>query len=243
MTRPQINFETAAGGLRARTVAGIAQIPAAAWDACAVPDAATFNPFVTHAFLKALEDAKTVGGHSGWIPRHVVIEDGADSVVAVAPCYVKVHSQGEYIFDYAWADAYQRAGGRYYPKLQVAVPFTPVPGPRLLVRPGPAQAAVEGALAGVLIELATKLGLSSLHLTFLDGTTAERLSSQGFLTRTGQQFHWHNQGYATFEEFLATFASRKRKGVRKEREQALAGGIEIELITGAEITEAHWDAI
>jgi hypothetical protein len=220
----------------------LTDVPAAAWDACAVPDAATANPFVSHAFLAALETAKTVGPRTGWSPFHVLLEADGE-LVAAAPCYVKSHSQGEYVFDYGWADAYERAGGRYYPKLQVAVPFSPVPGPRLLVRPGPDADAHGAALAAALAEIAAGAGVSSLHVTFLDRPTAERLGTCGYLVRTGQQFHWANGGYRTFDDFLATFASRKRKAVRKEREQALSNGITIEHVTGAAITEAHWDAM
>ena len=213
-----------------------------AWDACANPDPARYNPFVSFAFLKALEDAGTVGGRSGWMPRHLVLEDEAGSVAGVAPAYVKTHSQGEFVFDHGWAEAYMQAGGRYYPKLQMAVPFTPVPGPRLLVKPGPRAVADEQVLAAAAIELASQAGLSSVHITFLDMETQARLLPLGFLARTGQQFHWQNQGYATFENFLEAFASRKRKSVRKERAEALSAGIEIEHISGSGITEAHWDA-
>jgi predicted N-acyltransferase len=226
-----------------KIVPSIADIDAGQWDACANPDAATFNPFVSHAFLKALEDAKTLGRGSGWLPRHLVVEDEHGAIVAAAPAYVKSHSQGEYVFDHSWADAYAQAGGRYYPKLQIAVPFTPVPGPRLLVKPGPRAYADEQVLAAAAIEVARQGGLSSVHLTFLAAETATRLRSLGFLLRTGQQFHWQNHGYRSFDDFLATFASRKRKAVRKERETALAEGIEIEHVTGAAITDAHWDAM
>jgi uncharacterized protein len=225
-----------------KLVPGIGLLDAAAWDACANANAATYNPFVAHAFLKALEDAGCVGEGTGWLPRHLALEDADGSVAAVAPCYVKGHSQGEYVFDHGWADAYGQAGGRYYPKLLMAVPFTPVPGPRLLVRPGADAAANEQLLAGAAIEVARQNGLSSVHVTFLDKDAQQRLAGLGFLARTGQQFHWHNQGYKTFDDFLSTFASRKRKSVRKERIEALAPGIEIEQITGRSITEAHWDA-
>jgi uncharacterized protein len=225
-----------------KLVPSLSEIDAAAWDACANPDAAVFNPFVAHAFLKALEDAGTVGQGTGWLPRHLVLEDADGSVAAVAPCYVKGHSQGEYVFDHGWADAYAQAGGRYYPKLQMAVPFTPVPGPRLLVKPGATAAANEQVLAAAAIEVARQNGLSSVHLTFVDKDAQTRLGGLGFLARSGQQFHWHNQGYTGFDDFLATFASRKRKSVRKERLEALSPGIEIEHITGRAITEAHWDA-
>jgi uncharacterized protein len=233
----------AADDIVARSVTSLESVDSGAWDACAMSDAARANPFVSYAFLRALEESGCVGGRSGWGPQYVLVEDGAGALVAAAPCYVKAHSQGEYVFDHAWADAYMRAGGRYYPKLQVAVPFSPVPGPRLLVRPGPDQDAHEVHLAAALAGLTSEFKLSSLHVTFLDKDAAERLAALGYLVRTGQQFHWHNAGFAVFDDFLATFASRKRKGVRKEREQALAGGIEIRHIAGGDITEAHWDAM
>jgi predicted N-acyltransferase len=226
-----------------KLVPGIGSIDALAWDACATPAGAPRNPFVCHAFLKALEDAGCVGQGTGWMPRHLVLEDEAGTVSGVAPCYVKGDSQGEFVFDHAWAQAYAQAGGRYYPKLQIAVPFTPVPGPRLMVRPGPTAIADEQLLATAAIEVARQNGLSSVHLTFLDSGAQSRLAALGFLARTGQQFHWRNEGYETFEGFLATFASRKRKSVRKERLDALSPGIEIEQLTGRDITEAHWDAL
>jgi uncharacterized protein len=224
-------------------VSSIAEIDAAAWDACANPDAARFNPFVAHAFLLALEKSGCVGDGTGWLPNYLVLTNEMGVISGVAPTYVKTHSQGEYVFDHAWAEAYAQAGGRYYPKLQVAVPFTPVPGPRLLVRPGPTVFADEQVLAAATIELSRQNGLSSVHLTFLDRDAQLRLASLGFLARTGQQFHWQNASYASFEAFLDTFASRKRKAVRKERAEALSGGIEIVRLTGADITEAHWDAM
>jgi len=154
-------------------VPSIAEIDAAQWDACANPDPATFNPFVSHAFLKALETSRTVGRTTGWLPRHLVLEDENGKVAAAAPAYVKSHSQGEYVFDHTWAEAYVQAGGRYYPKLQIAVPFTPVPGPRLLVKPGPKAIADEELLASAAIEVARQGGLSSIHLTFLAADTSE----------------------------------------------------------------------
>lgn len=225
-----------------KVVPALRDVPAAAWDAVANPDAAYFNPFLAHAFLASLEETGCVGRGTGWTPRHLVIEDEAGGIMAAAPCYLKSHSQGEYVFDHAWADAYMRAGGRYYPKLQIAVPFTPVPGPRLLVKSGPQAAANEQALAAAAIELAAQSGLSSVHMTFLEGSVQERLAPLGFLKRTGQQFHWRNDGYASFEAFLQSLASRKRKAVRKERTEAVSPGIIIEHVTGRDITEAHWDA-
>ena len=221
----------------------LATVDAAQWDAIANPDRARFNPFVAHAFLKALEDGKCVGPGTGWLPRHLLIEDAQGRLAAAAPAYLKTHSQGEYVFDHGWADAFERVGGRYYPKLQIAVPFTPVPGPRLLVAPGPAAAHYEDLLAAGAIALAEQAGLSSVHVTFAERDAAARLAPSGFLQRTGQQFHWQNQGFSSFDAFLDTFASRKRKGVRKERTEARAGGLTIEWIEGREIREAHWDAM
>jgi predicted N-acyltransferase len=224
-------------------VSSIAAVDAAQWDRCANPDPLTFNPFVSHAFLKALEDSRSTGRGSGWLPRHLVLEDEAGEIAAAAPAYIKLHSQGEYVFDHGWAEAYEEAGGRYYPKLQIAVPFTPVPGPRLLVKPGPRAYADEQLLAAAAIEVARQGGLSSVHLTFLSADAAARLRALGFLTRIGQQFHWQNRGYGSFDDFLATLASRKRKSIRKEREAAVAPGSEIEHVTSSAITEAHWDAM
>jgi hypothetical protein len=223
-------------------VPGIAGIPAAAWDVCANPDPAVLNPFIGHGFLKALEDAGAVGGRSGWTPRHLVLKDASQAIVGCAPCYLKSHSQGEYVFDRSWAEAYERAGGRYYPKLQIAVPFTPVPGRRLLVRPGPDAAANEARLAEAAVQLVARNDLSGLHITFASAGEWERLGSRGFLQRTDQQFHWSNAGYATFDDFLASLASRKRKAVRKERVEAVETGLTIEWLRGSAITEAHWDA-
>jgi predicted N-acyltransferase len=225
-----------------RVLPSIGEVAAGDWDACAAPEAATLNPFVTHAFLKALEDARTVGGRSGWMPQHLVLDDGKGGVAGVTPAYIKYHSQGEYVFDHGWADAYERAGGSYYPKLQIAVPFTPVPGPRLLAKPGPQRETAERLLAQGAVELARRQSLSSVHVTFLTEGEWQRLGCAGFLQRTGKQFHWHNHGYASFEDFLTTLASRKRKAIRRERAQALEDGTAIEWVTGAGITEAHWDA-
>jgi hypothetical protein len=227
--------------VKVEVITRLADVPAAAWDSCANPDPATFNPFVAHAFLQALEDAGTVGGRTGWTPRHLVMKDDAGEVLGCAPCYLKSHSQGEYVFDYGWADAYMQAGGRYYPKLQIAVPFTPVPGPRLLIRPGPHSATCEAALAASAIQIAERSGISGVHITFLSEGEWTRLGAQGLLQRTNQQFHWSNAGYGTFDDYLATLASRKRKDTRKERQQALAGGLTVEWRQGREITEGDWD--
>ena len=219
----------------------ISEVDSGQWDACANPVTARYNPFVSHAFLKALEDAGTIGGKSGWHPQHLILRDDGGSVSGCMPLYLKSHSQGEYVFDHAFADALHRAGGRYYPKLQCAVPFTPVPGPRLLVRPGSNRGDIQSALALAAIQLTGKLECSSVHVTFLEQAESDELVSLGFLQRTDQQFHWHNAGYETFEGFLSTLASRKRKAIRKERTEALQDGIEIECLTGAQINEQHWD--
>lgn len=220
------------------------QIGAADWDACACPEArdggAPHDPFTTFRFLKALEESGSVGPGTGWDPRYLqAVQDG--EVIAVAPLYAKGHSQGEYVFDHSWAHALERAGGRYYPKLQIAVPFTPATGRRFLTRPGHetdgAAAIVQGA-----VQLASDNDLSSLHITFC--TEAEALAGQamGLMHRTGQQFHWVNAQYAGFDAFLATLASRKRKAIRRERARAQGFGGEIVQLTGDAIRPDHWDA-
>ena len=216
----------------------IAEVPADQWDACAGPG----HPFVSHAFLSALEESGSVGAEAGWLPQHLIVEDAAGQVVGAAPLYLKSHSYGEYVFDHGWAEAYERAGGRYYPKLQCAVPFTPVPGPRLLARPGARAAEIQDALAAAMVELARRHKASSVHITFPGEAEAARLGELGYLQRTGVQFHWHNRGYRSFEDFLAALASRKRKSIRKERREALAGGIAIHTLTGPDIRAEHWDA-
>ena len=224
-----------------RTLARIADADVQDWDALANPDPALHNPFVEHAFLKALEDAGTIGGRSGWQACHVVLEE-AGALIGAMPCYAKRHSQGEYIFDHGWADAFDRAGGSYYPKLLSAVPFTPVPGPRLLVGGGDTAEDRRSLLAAGAVEVAKRMGVSSLHFNFVTEPVWEALGEQGFLKRTGQQFHWRNEGYTTFDDFLAALASRKRKTVRKERAEALSAGLTIKHLSGRDITEAHWDA-
>jgi predicted N-acyltransferase len=201
-----------------------------------------FNPFITHAFLKALEDSDSVGGQSGWTPTHVLVEDQQGRLLAAAPTYLKTHSMGEYVFDYGWADAYHRAGLEYYPKVQVSVPFTPATGRRLLVSPDGGEQALQALILG-LRSWRAKIDASSLHITFPTKSEWDALGRNGFLQRTGQQFHFINKAYGDFDGFLADLNSRKRKMIKRERKDALAeNGIEIELLTGADITEAHWDA-
>lgn len=173
---------------------------------------------------------------------HVLVEDERGELVACAPCYLKTHSMGEYVFDHSWADAYERAGGRYYPKLQVSVPFTPAQGARLLIKPGDRQGAAKAALIAGLKALREQTGASSIHVTFPLKSECEALAAAGFLTRTGKQFHFFNRGYTTFDDFLSDLASRKRKAIKRERRDARASGVEIHRLTGAGITEEHWDA-
>ena len=224
-------------GVTVKVVPRLADIPAAEWDACAGAD----NPFLSHAFLEALEASESAAAETGWLPQHLALEDEEGRLLGAVPLYLKTHSYGEYVFDWGWASAYERAGGRYYPKLQCAVPFTPVTGPRLLLRPdaGPDAA---NTLIAAMIELARRHKVSSLHVTFPTPAEWERLGATGFLLRTGRQFHWENQGYASFDAFLDALNSRKRKQIRRERRDALAGGIEIETVTGEAIRPEHWDA-
>ncbi|MEE8279613.1 MAG: GNAT family N-acetyltransferase, partial [Alphaproteobacteria bacterium] len=221
-----------------KVVQSIGEIAAAEWDACAGGD----NPFVSHAFLSALEESGSACDATGWLPRHLSLEDKAGRLIGAVPMYLKSHSFGEYVFDWGWAEAFERAGGRYYPKLQAAVPFTPITGPRLLVRAQDAKGAVAKTLIAGMVELATRLGISSLHVTFPPRKEWELFGESGFLLREGQQFHWKNAGYASFEDFLAPLSARKRKTIRRERRQALANGIAIETLTGDDIKPHHWDA-
>jgi predicted N-acyltransferase len=220
----------------------ISDIAPAAWDACANPDAGRYNPFVSHAFLAALEQSGCVGARAGWLPQHLVIEDERGGLVGAMPLYLKSHSRGEYVFDQGWADAYERAGGHYYPKLQSSIPFTPVTGKRLLTGDRHDAPRIEEALLGGALQLVERHKASSLHLTFLREEEWSRHGGARLLQRTDQQFHWLNAGYASFDDFLGALASRKRKALKKERREALSPGITIEHIAGADLTEAHWDA-
>ncbi len=223
-----------------KVVTQISDIPAAQWDACA----GNQNPFVSYAFLSALESSGSVSADSGWQPQHLVIENLNNEVVACAPLYLKFHSYGEYVFDWAWADAYHRAGGKYYPKLQSAVPFSPVPGPRFLVHPEANQGELSKALMGAIAQLSEQHSLSSAHVTFCQQGEWEELGKMGYLLRTGHQFHWNNDGYESFNDFLGALSSRKRKAIKKERRGiAEHEGVELKTITGAEITAQHWDAL
>jgi predicted N-acyltransferase len=215
----------------------IAEIPAEEWDSCA----GDINPTLSHAFLGAMEESGSATARSGWAPQHLSLADGGGRVVGIVPLYLKSHSYGEYVFDYGWADAYERAGGRYYPKALGAVPFTPVPGPRLLMRPD-APPDTKATLIAGLVEFTRQRGISSLHINFPEDADAEALFAAGFLKRMGQQFHWANDGYQDFDDYLAALNSRKRKAVKKERREAMAPGLEIEVLTGADLQPKHWDA-
>lgn len=229
-------------GITIKIAGSIAVVPEAQWNACAHAPGQPRNPFVDHRFLASLESGGCIGGRTGWTPAHVLVENAGGELLACAPSYIKSHSQGEYVFDQGWADAYERAGGQYYPKVQVSVPFTPVNGPRLLVRSGAQVDIARASLIEGLRALRAQTRASSLHLTFLDDETRGVLEKKNFLIRDGQQFHWFNRGYASFEEFLAALASRKRKLIRRERRDALANGITIEHLTGHQLTEAVWDS-
>jgi uncharacterized protein len=247
-------------------VSSVSQIPAVDWDACANPvsgpgsldgfdtlalpvtaapsciaSGPPYNPFVSHAFFSAVEESGSAIPRTGWGPRHLLARlDG--EITGIVPCYLKSHSQGEYVFDRGWADAYERAGGRYYPKLQVSVPFTPATGPRLLIRNGVDKDRIGSALAGGMVALCEATKASSVHVTFAREAEAKFLAAHGFLLRNDQQFHWHNKGYGSFEDFLSSLNSRHRKAIRRERRDAVAEGITIHALNGADITEDAWDA-
>ena len=223
---------------------GVDVIAQADWDALACPEAADGtrprDPFTTHRFLSALERSGSVGARTGWEPQ-ILLAKRAGNLLAAAPLYAKSHSQGEYIFDHNWAQALERAGGRYYPKLQIAVPFTPATGRRFLAAAGH-EAAGRAALIAGAVQIAQANALSSLHVTFCTAEEAEAGARLGLLHRITQQFHWENNGYASFEDFLAALSSRKRKAIRKERATSVAGGLTIRALTGEAIEERHWDA-
>jgi predicted N-acyltransferase len=253
--------------LRIRVADSIQDISSADWNACAAtpspsgsmaPDPQVLdedkstlfstrgypgNPFLDHGFLLSIEQSKSVGERTGWYPKILIAEDASGRVLGVTPSYLKTHSQGEYVFDQGWADAYERAGGAYYPKLQVSVPFTPATGPRLLARPGPQADAVRAGLADGLAEITRRSRLSSAHVTFATEAEWRLLGDKGYLQRTDQQFHWDNHGYAGFDAFLAALASRKRKTIRRERSGAMESGAEIVWLTGSDLTESVWDSL
>jgi uncharacterized protein len=238
---PDVNASMAADSFTIRVLSSIGEVSAATWDACANPPGLPFNPFIAHDFLLSLEESASVSPRAGWQPQHLTAESDGE-IVGAMPCYLKSHSRGEYVFDHGWAEAYERAGGSYYPKLQVAVPFTPAAGRRLLVRAGASDDAVRGVLAQGVMALCERRQASSAHVTFMPEAECRFLGSQGFLQRTDQQFHWENAGYDTFDAFLGALASRKRKTIRRERREATASGVSIHWLTGSDLTESIWDA-
>ncbi len=229
-----------------RVLESIGDIDALTWDTCANSDG-VFNPFLSHTFLQCLEESGSATSRTGWQPFHAVLEGkleelyaGEPGVLGVVPMYVKSHSQGEYVFDHSWADAWHRAGGNYYPKLQASIPFTPASGRRVLpVRNDPE---LERTLFGACAQASKNFEVSSLHMTFMTESHWKIAGEMGYLQRMDQQYHWHNDGYATFDEFLTALASKKRKNLRRERREALVNDIEVEWLTGDDLTEAHWDA-
>jgi len=250
--------EAGNGDLTVRVATSLKAVPAGAWNACANPHALAEallapaapsgdpaldrdNPFVSHEFLMALEDSRCIGGRTGWSPAYLLVEDDTGGLLAASPSFLKSHSQGEYVFDHSWADAYERAGGRYYPKLQVAAPFTPATGPRLLVSNGPRADEARGALIGGLEALRGQTQSSSVHVTFAQEPDIAALKQAGYLERNDLQFHWQNEGFGTYDDFLATLASRKRKALKRERREALSAGITIDVLSGNDLTEAVWD--
>ena len=224
-----------------KVIPSISEVSPEAWDRCA----GTSHPFTRHAFLSALEDSGSATAETGWQPQHMIIEAPTGGLLGAAPLYLKNHSYGEYVFDWGWADAFERAGGNYYPKLQCSVPFTPVTGSRFLIPGDIDDARADGlrrALGGAMIQLAERLGVSSIHATFSTEEEWKLLTDVGFLQRIGQQFHWHNKGYETFDDFLDDLSSRKRKQIRKERRAVAEKNLTIRALSGSEIEEQYWDA-
>jgi uncharacterized protein len=241
----QSEARTKAGGeLGVRIATSIGAFTKAEWESLAETTrgcAGGYNPFLSYEFLTSLEESGCAAPRTGWRGQHLRLDDGDGNMLGAVPCYAKSHSQGEYVFDHGWADALQRAGGSYYPKLQISVPFTPVTGPRLLVAGGLDPAEVKPALAASLAALTDKLGVSSAHVTFARADDVAVLKNADFLLRTDQQFHFFNNGYGSYADFLDTLASRKRKALKKERREALSAGITVDWLTGKEITERAWD--
>ncbi|MBX3582625.1 MAG: GNAT family N-acetyltransferase [Rhizobiaceae bacterium] len=235
----------AGDGLLVRIASSIGAFTKDEWSSFAgtsrIESEVPYNPFVSFEFLQILEESGCAIPHTGWQAHHLRLEDGFGRLIGAVPCYLKSHSQGEYVFDHGWADAFERAGGDYYPKLQASVPFTPATGPRLLASSATASLAVKPTLAEALKQVTQQLGISSAHVTFANAEDMQALGSAGFLRRTDQQFHFFNEGYSSYDDFLATLASRKRKVLKKERREALSEGISIDWITGSGLTESVWD--
>ena len=218
-----------------------ASIPAAVWNSL-VPssDGRSDNPFLDHAFFAALEESGCADRRTGWQPQHILLSDGSGEPIGLMPLFLKSHSMGEYVFDHGWANALERAGGSYYPKLQCSVPFTPVTAPKLLVPSN--DPAVRAALLSAAQQLAIQRNASSVHATFVPESEADAIGAEGWLHRVDTQFHWHNHGFSTFDDFLETLSSRKRKTIKRERRDALADGLEVKWLSGNDLREEHWDA-
>ncbi len=224
-----------------RLIHGLAEVDRDAWDAIANPPSLPYDPFLSWDFLQTLEATRAAAPETGWSPHHLLVEAPGQGLIGAMPLYLKMHSQGEFVFDHSWADAYERAGGAYYPKLLSAVPFTPVTGRRRLVKPGPDETRIANTLLSGAVQIAHQNDLSSLHVNFVTEEDAARMDASGMMIRTDQQFHWLNNGYESFDDFLAVLSSAKRKNLRKERLKA-QDGLTFEHLTGSDITEAHWDA-
>ncbi|PCJ94017.1 MAG: GNAT family N-acetyltransferase [Hyphomicrobiales bacterium] len=236
-----------------KILSSLKEIEREEWDSCANPGWPSdnplesknhklpYNPFLSHDFLWSLEESGSATPETGWHTRHLVLQAEDGPPLGIVPTYIKTHSQGEYVFDYGWAEAYERAGGEYYPKIQICVPFTPVTGRRLLVADLQRQHSIEGLLAAGIQQVTSQYEASSAHLTFLTKQEWDQLSDQDFLRRTDQQFHWQNNNYSDYDDFLAALSSSKRKALRKERRRALENDIEVEHVTGSDLTEDHWD--
>lgn len=226
---------------KARIISGLNEVAPEDWNRVANPPALSFDPFLTWEFLEALESSGAARPETGWSPCHVLVEGPGNEILAAMPLYAKTNSQGEFVFDHSWADAYERAGGKYFPKLLSAVPFTPVTGRRFLVAPGPDQERLQNALLSAAIQIAFQNDFSSLHINFVEPEFATQMAETGLLIRTDQQFHWSNDGYDDFDGFLSALSSAKRKNLRKERAKAQAG-LTFKHLTGDAISEEHWDA-
>ena len=243
--RESVQEAAEGGGLSIRVASSIGAFTKAEWDLLAGASrddlTASFNPFISFDFLRILEESGCAVRKTGWQGHHLRLEGAGGAVLGAIPCYVKSHSQGEYVFDHGWADAFERAGGSYYPKLQISVPFTPASGPRLLVNRNADAGLVRAALAQGLRQVTEAVGVSSAHVTFAEDADMAALEGAGFLRRTDRQFHFFNEGYSSYDDFLATLTSRKRKALKKERREALSSGIEIDWLTGSDLTERVWD--
>lgn len=226
--------------IKSKIINAITELTEEQWNDCALREETGLNPFCSYGFLSALELSGCVTSGTGWQPQHIILLDDQDNVIGVMPLYLKNNSQGEYVFDHSWANAYQQAGGHYYPKLQCSIPFSPVTGPRLMTHPDAPKEAREYLLEGAL-KFAEKCAISSLHFTFLPDDEIDVMTSHGLLIRHDQQFHWLNQDYKSFNQFLQALSSRKRKNIIKERRASLENDIEIEIIKADEIKEHHWD--